>query len=414
MQLLLSIALKHLLARKRQSLVSLFGIVLGVAFFLAISSLMRGSENDFLRRLVDNSPHITVEDEFRNPRDQPAQELYVDGAVEILSAKPVTETRGIRGYEQALLTLRARGDLLASPSLVGQGVVNFAGKDLAITMNGMIAGEIRAVTTIEKYMLEGSIDELIANPDGMIVGSELKKNLSLSLADNLTVTSPTGQIRNFKIVGIFRTGRADFDARQTFVELKRVQALLNRPNRANRVIIKLSDPYSARGIAEQIERDLGYKSVSWQEASEDLMSTLSIRNIIMYTVVSAVLLVAAFGIYNVISTVVMEKQRDIAIMKSIGFHGADLSWIFVFEGAALGVVGTALGVPLGCAIMYALQQIEFRPPGVTEPIQMPIDWGWRQFAIASAFAMFAAILAAYLPARKTATVQPVEVLRGGY
>src|SRR5215470_94331 len=100
------IALKHLLARRRHSLVSLSGIVLGVAFFLAVSSLMQGSERDFIRRLVDNSPHITIQDEFRNPRLQPIEQLYPSGAIEIRRVKPLTETRGIRGYPQIVGGLR--------------------------------------------------------------------------------------------------------------------------------------------------------------------------------------------------------------------------------------------------------------------------------------------------------------------
>lgn len=123
-----AIAMKQLLARRRQSLVSLSGIVLGVAFFLAVSSLMTGSEDDFIRRLVDNSPHITMADEFRNPRLQPVEQLYPNGAIEIRHIKPLTETRGIRGYPQILAGLRTLPGLRASPVLLGQALISFAGK----------------------------------------------------------------------------------------------------------------------------------------------------------------------------------------------------------------------------------------------------------------------------------------------
>jgi lipoprotein-releasing system permease protein len=413
MRLLIFIALKHLLARKRQSIVSLLGIVLGVAFFLAIASLMQGSESDFIRRLVDNSPHITISDEFRNPHPQPAAQLYPHGAVEIRRVKPVTEIRGIRGYEQILKQIRPLNGVIASPMLAGQALVSFAGKDLGVTLNGMIPTEIRNVSTIEKYMVEGTIDDLLSNPDGIVIGQELARKLALAKGENITVSSTTGQSRTFKILGIFRTGRANYDAGQAFVSLKRVQALLNRPNRINSIVIKLQDPYQARQVAADIESRIGYKSLSWQEANEDLMNTLTIRNTIMYTVVSAVLIVAAFGIYNVISTVVMEKLRDISILKSMGFYARDIQRIFLIQGILLGLVGTGIGLPLGSAIMSGMMQIRFKPPGATEIIQMPIDWGWRQFAIAAAFAMTAAILAALLPARKAAHVQPVDILRGG-
>ncbi len=413
MNLLLSIALKHLLARKRQSVVSLMGIVLGVAFFLAISSLMQGSQKDFIRRLVDNVPHIFITDEYRNPHRQPVQELYPEGAVEIRSIKPQTETRGIRGYTQVVEYLRSIPGVQASPILSGQGILNFAGKNTAIAMDGMIPEDIKDVVTIQNYMVSGSIDDLVTNPNGIIIGQELARVFSLKRGDNITVAAPTGQVRVFKILGIFRTGRADYDINHTFISLKRMQALLDRPNRANVIIVKLPDPNEARALAAQIENRIGYKSVSWQEASEDIMSTLTIRNIIMYTVVSAVLVVAAFGIYNVISTVVLEKQRDIAILKSMGFRARDIRYIFVIQGFLLGIAGNLAGIPLGMALMASLMRVRFKPPWGGDFIQMPIDWSLPQFAIAGAFAMAAAMVAALLPARKAARVQPVEILRGG-
>jgi lipoprotein-releasing system permease protein len=410
--LLTGIAFRHLLARRRQTLVSLLGIVLGTAFFLGISAMMQGSETDFIHRLIDNSPHITIQDEFRNPQPQPVAELFPNAVIQMHRVKPETETRGIRHYEQALQYLRAIPGVEASPMLQGQGLVSFAGKDEALSLNGMIPKDIDTVSTIGSYMVDGAIRDLESNPDGIIIGSELARILSLEKGESITVSAATGQVHPFKIVGIFHTGRAAFDQSQVFLTLKRVQSLLNRQNRANQIIVKLEDPYAARDLASRIEAHLKYKAVSWQEASEDIMSTLALRNIIMYSVVSAVLLVAAFGIYNVISTVVMEKQRDIAILKSMGFHAGDIRTIFLTEGVLLGALGSALGLPLGAAIMYGLGQLTFKFPGSTQINHLPIDWGWRQFAIAGAFALIAAIGAALMPSRKAAKVKPVDILRG--
>lgn len=120
MKLFILIAIKHLLARKRQSLVSLMGIVLGVAFFLSISSLMQGSEKDFIKRLIDNSPHITIVDEYRNPRRQPVEKIYKHGVIELRRVKPLTETRGVRGYEQIIKYLQNIPGLIVSPCLWGR------------------------------------------------------------------------------------------------------------------------------------------------------------------------------------------------------------------------------------------------------------------------------------------------------
>src|SRR5690606_17464157 len=148
--------------------------------------------------------------------------------------------------------------------------------------------------------------------------------------------------------------RQGYDTSQAFISIKRVQSLMNRPNRINNIIIKIPDPYLASEIARDLEKQFLYKSISWQETSEDLMGTLKIRNIIMYSVVSAVLIVAAFGIYNVISTVVMEKYKDIAILKSMGFYAADIKKIFLIQGVLLGLVGSLIGLPLGVLFMWLL------------------------------------------------------------
>jgi lipoprotein-releasing system permease protein len=413
MRLFIFIALKHILARKRQSIVSLLGIIIGVAFFLAISSLMQGSQNDFMKRLVDNSPHITVSDEYRNPAKQPVQEVYKDSLIELRSIQPETETRGIRGYKQIVARLRQEPGLRAAASLGGQAIINFAGREDNISLNGMDPNDISSITTIDEQMVQGSIDNLISNRNGIIVGAQLIRRMSLKMNDNITLTASTGQVRTFKIVGVFRTGRSNYDNSQAFVDIKRVQAMMNRPNRANSIIIKLDKPETAQVVANELEARIGYKSMSWQESSEDIMNTLAIRNAIMYSVVSAVLIVAAFGIYNIISTVVMEKQRDIAILKSTGFRSKDIKLIFLIQGALLGIAGVITGLPMGSAMMWGLMQISMKPPGSSDKVNMPIDWGVPQFAIASAFAFFAALLAAYLPARKAAKVLPVDILRGG-
>lgn len=413
MRLLAFIALRHLLARKRQSIVSLLGIVIGVAFFLGISSIMQGSQKDFIERLIDNAPHITVYDEYRVPRIQPAITAHPDSVVDIRSVKPLTEIRGILGYPQKLEMMRQIPGVRASAVLTGQALLSFAGRDVNIVLNGMIPEDVRDITTIDDHMVLGSVDNLIANRNGIVLGEALIKKMALDYGDNITVAAATGQVRTFKIVGIFRTGRSEYDERQAYVDLKRVQALTNKSNRANTIIIKMDRPQQAHDLARQLESRIGYKSVSWQEATEDLMNTLAIRNIIMYSVVSAVLIVAAFGIYNIISTVVIEKHRDIAILKSMGFYARDIRRIFVIQGIILGLAGVGAGIPLGCALMLGLMQIRFSPPGLTEPINMPVDWSAPQFLIASAFALGAALLASWLPARKGAQLLPVDVLRGG-
>jgi len=137
-----------------------------------------------------------------------------------------------------------------------------------------------------------------------------------------------------------------------------------------------------------------------------------VRNLIMYSVVSAILVVASFGIYNTISTIVMEKIHDIAILKSMGFHARDVRRIFLAEGVILGALGSLFGVTLGMGLMWLLAQVEIKPPGASDLVHLPIYWGWEQYLLAVGFALVSAVGAAYLPARKAGRVQPVAILRG--
>lgn len=412
MSIQLTIAVTHLVSRKRPTLVSLIGIALGVAFFLAVSSLMRGSERDFIQRLVDNSPHLTVYDEYRNPQPQPAAQRWPDGAVELRRVKPLREVRGIRGHAQKLAFIETLPGLRAAPVLVGSVVLTFAGRSEGVTLSGIIPAKMQGVSTLETKMTEGSLAALAANPNGLVIGEGLAKKFGLSLGGVVNIAAPAGEVRALKVVGLFRTGNASYDETQTFALLKRVQGLLDRPDRVNRFILQFGDPYVARDVARRIEQQIGYKAVSWLEASEDLMSVLLVRNLIMYSVVAAILVVAAFGIYNTLSTIVMEKVHDIAILKSMGFHARDIQQIFLAEGVLLGLIGSLLGLGLGLGLMALLGQVEIKPPGATDIVQLPIYWGYDQYLIALGFALTSAVGAAVLPARKAARVQPVTILRG--
>lgn len=191
--------------------------------------------------------------------------------------------------------------------------------------------------------------------------------------------------------------------------LREAQSLLGRPFIINRIGIRLEDPYSAGTVAQSLEARFGFKAQSWQERSSDILSLLVTRNIIMYTVVSALLLVASFGIYTVVSTSITDKQRDIAILRSIGFSAGDLQLIFVLEGILLALVGVLVGWLLGYALIGLVANLNIPVLGDN---QIPVDRSPLQYVIAAAASFLAGAVAAWLPARKASRVDPVDILRG--
>ena len=175
--------------------------------------------------------------------------------------------------------------------------------------------------------------------------------------------------------------------------------------------MRADDIMGARDLATRIEAATGYKSVSWQEANEDLLSAFEIRNFIMFTVVGAILLVASFGTYNIISTITHEKTRDIAILKSLGFQERQVRRIFLLESLIIGVAGTLVGWALGYALCLALGSIEFKSPFM-DVNRLPIYYTPKHYLLSASVALSASGIAGFLPARKAAQVQPVEIIRG--
>lgn len=404
------IAWRHLLGRRRQTIVGISGVAVGVGFFLAVSSLMVGSQRDFINTLVNAAPHIVISDEVRSPPPQPGIRA-LDGAVALHGYKVRNEARGIKDWQQIVAAARAVPGAIVAPSLTGAVTLRLSGREEPLALVG-VDPELQAkISTIEENLRVGHLHDLETTQSGIIVGEELAQRLGLSLGDVVSATSSRGGTRTLRVVGLFKRGRAQIGAASGYVLLREAQSALGRPFIINTIAVKLADPYAAQDVAARLEQRFGYKAESWQERSADFLSLLVTRNVIMYSVVSAILLVASFGIYTAVSTSVADKRRDIAILRSIGFSEGDLQLIFVLEGLALALVGVLLGWALGRGLMGILGSLPFPVAGETQ--YLPLDRSPLQYAIAAGASLFAGIVAAWLPARKAARVDPVEILRGG-
>lgn len=408
--LLLGIALKHLSRRRRQTIVAVSGVAVGVGFFLAVSAMMIGSQNDFVETLINAAPHIIVSDELRSPHPQPGRLAFPGVAVRLRGYKVRNEVRGLKDWQNILRAVNAMPGAIGSPSLSGAITLRLGGREEALALIGVEPGIETKVSSIEDNLRMGRLSDLERVQGGLIIGEDMAHRLGLGMGDVVGATAAGGASRSLRVVGLFKKGQGQLSSGSGYVLLREAQSLLGRPFIINRIGVRLADPDSAQDVARKLEGRFAYKAESWQERSADLLSLLVTRNVIMYSVVSAILLVASFGIYTLVSNSVADKRRDIAIMRSMGFASADLQIIFVAQGMMLACLGVLVGWMLGYALMEILGSLQFPIAGENETL--PLDRSPRQYAIAAAASLLAGGVAAWLPARKAAEVDPVDILRG--
>lgn len=409
MNLSLEIALTHIRHRGRQTFVAIAGVATGVGFSIMMAALMQGSQEDFIKTLVDALPHISITDELRAPTPQPAARTY--DAAEIHGLTPDTRRPGIKNPMATIAALESwvPGDL--TPSVQSKALLRYAGRDVSVSVVGIDPRTEINVSTLATKMRQGSLPSLYRATNAILLGDRLADKLGVKTGATISLTSASSGAMNATVVGFFHTGLRMTDESTAYVLLKTAQILENQTGLVNEIRVRVADPMNARVVAERIGAETGYKSISWQEAQEDLLSTITVRNVLMYTIVGAILLVASFGTYNIISTITHEKTRDIAILKSLGFEAATVRRIFVIESLLIGLIGSVLGWGLGYILSRALGSFEFKTP-FSDATSLPLTYSVWHYLLATCFAVGSSVVAGYFPARKAASLHPVDIIRG--
>lgn len=412
MYLILDIALSHLLRRRRQTFVSLLGVGLGVGFFIAMAALMQGFQREFVSRVIDVAPHVTVMDEMRRPPMQPTFLFFTEGAVELVGAKPKDEPRGIRSARELIRELSETPGVHVAPTLSGPVFLRYGTRERSVTLVGIDPEVERRVTNIERDIIAGSLDSLRTVANGIILGVLVAERLGAEIGTTLTVVSTNGTVLPMKVVGIVQSGITSLDQTLAYGLLKKAQILQGRINVINQIRMRLDDVERSRAIASAIEARWGYRSEPWEESQSNILRIFVIQDGIMYSTVGAIMLVACFGIFNIISTVIYEKTRDIAILKSIGFHPGDIQLIFILEGLMVGVLGTLLGWALGYGLVELLGTVELPSGGFMKTQGFVLYKTWKHYALSGGIAITVATFAGWIPSRRGARVNPVEIVRG--
>ena len=408
--LLFDIAWTHVTARVRQTLVGMAGVAMGVGFTVMMAGLMQGSQIDFLRQLVDTMPHVTVENERRAVPMQPADQEYA--AVQISSVANVNSRPGIRYPDAVMASLRSwiPGDV--APSVRTTAIIDHGGGRIGITLVGIDPRLEVRVSKLASQLREGQIADLSRAPNAIIIGQALAEKLAVKTGNTVLLVGGQGSEVSSTVVGIFRSGLRRVDEGQIYALISLAQVMMGQSGIINELRLRLNDPLVAQKVATQVEAQTGYKSVSWEEANSDLLSSFSVRDFIVLTVMAAMLLTSSFATYNIISTITHEKRQDIAIMKSLGMREYSVRRIFIIEAAIIGVVGILCGWLLGYLLCYGWSHITIYNPLTGTTVPLSIYYSPTHYIVVGGISLLCCTGAAFFPARKATRVHPVEIIRG--
>lgn len=414
----LFICLRYLKAKRKSTFISIItfistaGVTLGVMALIVVLAVMTGFEEDLKEKILGTNAHIVV----------------------IRSGSPMED------YRLVMEKLKGMKGVTAATPFIYNQVMLSSGKNVSgVVLRGIDVQSDRLVTRLSKSVVEGTIDKLdpkiTDGPNalpGLLVGKELAKRLNLFVGDKINVISPMGNItplgmmpkmKPFRVTGIFNTGMFEYDSTLAYISLGQAQTFFDLGDTVTGIQLKVEDVYHTGVLARSINHTLGvdYYARDWMQMNRNILFALKTEKIVMFVILTLIVLVAAFGIASTLFMVVMDKTKDIAILKSMGATGSSIMKIFVLEGLIIGIIGTILGVTSGLLVAYNLEPIINTIQNLTgqnffskdiyyldhfPSLVIPSD-----VALISVTAVLISFLATLYPAWQASRMLPAEALR---
>ncbi|MPS72293.1 MAG: ABC transporter permease [Chryseobacterium sp.] len=402
----------HLTSKVKQLIVAVLSVTFGISMYVFMNSFMNGVNNAQTDITFTSMSHIRV---YNDPAGEPtillSQKNTSDTLAMVSNAKHINYTEGMINADEVKEVLQKNKDIVAITEQVNQNVFFRNGvTKVSGSLSGIdVVNEIQMFNTTA-YMTEGNLNDLDKRLDAVVLGSGLADKLSASMGDNISLTTADGVNKIFKVVGLIETGSGSVDKSRAIISINTARQLLSKnKSYATDVMANVKDYNDAKTIANEVRPDIKYKTEAWQEGNAQLESANTLRDIIAIAVSLTILIVAGFGIYNIMNMTVSEKIREIAILKAMGFDGKDIVHIFLVQSIIIGLIGGFIGLLLGFAVASVVDRIPFK---ISSFDTLPITYLPSDYILAMVFGLVITFIAGYLPARKASKVDPVEILRG--
>ena len=390
----LMISWRYLLTRRKEkfisliSVISILGIAIGVMALIVVIAVMSGFDKDLHDKVIGNYAHINL-----------------------TGFKSIDNSE----YENISRIVRANTHVKGiSPYIQGQVLLKEDNRYFAVGLRGIVPSAQSQVTKIKEYMVSGSLDNLTEG--GIIIGKELAAYLGLGLGSNLALQSPLGKQYTMKVAGIFNSGMYDYDLNLVFTSLKTSQDIFGLPNQISAVAIKLDNPDAADAVRQNLAAGLSfnYTLKTWMEANQNFFAALALEKLTMFIILTLIILVASFNIISTLIVMVVEKTKDIGILRALGMSAFSIRKIFTYQGLIIGALGTLLGGAGGALLCFLLKKYQFikLPQDIYYIDRLPVAIQvWPDIVLIVMSALVIILVATIYPASRASKLKPVEALR---
>ncbi|MFH1458101.1 MAG: ABC transporter permease [Candidatus Omnitrophota bacterium] len=370
------------------SVISVLGVAIGVMALIVVIAVMTGFDQDLREKIVGNYSHITLSG-FSTIDQEEYQEL----------AKKISAHPHVKGI---------------SPYVQGQVLMKAGDRYFAVGLRGIDPRTETQVTKIKQYIISGNMDNL--EEGGVIIGKELAGYLGLSLDSRFMIYSPMGKKHDFTVAGIFNSGMYDYDMNLIFVNLASAQDILGLKGQISALAIKLDNLYLADKVRKELTAIAGFDYIlkTWMEANQSFFAALELEKLTMFIILTLIILVASFNIASTLIVMVVEKTKDIGILKSLGMASSTIRKIFTYEGLLIGSFGIFLGALGGIVLCGVLKKYQFikLPQDIYYIDRLPVSIEfWPDIVLILLAAMVIVLISTIYPAAKAAQLKPVEALR---
>ena len=409
----LRIALRFLTAKKRAMLMSLACIVLGVGLFVVTQATTSGFEDFFIKTILGTNGALRVDDKVQDTLR--SMESGGGGSGSSFQLAQKEGRKYIEGIEEPKLIIEAlkqfRNVASVSEVLNGASLMRSTFKTESVKIFGIVLEHHLMVSELGNQLIQGQVDDFRNNPTGALVGKIIAERLQLAVGDSFILQSAS-QSRRCRVSAIFETGVSDIDKERVYLHLTEARSLLKKATGASFIQVKLYNKDRAPEDAIQMEEVLRHGVRSWQYREKTWLEVFRALRFSSGITVSVFSLIAGLAMFNTLAMIVLEKTKEIAILRSMGYTRQDISHIFIWQATIVLAIGLVLGCALGAGVTYLVSQTPIRVRGIFATNNFIVAWSIWHYVSASLTAILMVMIASLIPSRRAARFEPGDIIRG--